>query len=203
MRRSLRQRPLLAGTITTTRTDTQLQAVQNSALRAAVMFISINSLVIWLHLSAAVVWVGIIVFQVLAFTPLFAGFDLAARVRFVRESTRRLLLLTWGSIVVLVLTGIWNTVFTPVASEPVTSLAELEALRATPFGQSLLIKHIFVVATILLTAWHNFLLAPRLSFPSGGYLLKHWRWTGWISGLNLLAGIGVLFFAAQVLFSLR
>lgn len=168
------------------------------------MFFSINSLVIWIHLSAAVVWLGIIVFQALPFTRLFSGFDLEARAGFVQQSTRRLLLLTWGSIVILVLTGIWNTVFTPVASEPpITSLGELDALLITSFGHNLLVKHIFVVVTILFTALHNFWLAPSLSFPPGGYLLRHWRWTGVVSGLNLLAAIGVLFFAAQVLFSLR
>ncbi|MBI2845263.1 MAG: CopD family protein [Chloroflexi bacterium] len=165
---------------------------------------SINSLVIWIHLSAAVIWVGIITFQALPFTPIFSDLDLEARGRLVQQSTRRLLPLTWGSIIVLVLTGVWNTIFTPIASEPpITSLEELDALLITSFGQNLLVKHIFVVGTILFTAWHNFFLAPRLSFPPGSYLHRHWRWAGVVSGLNLLAAIGVLFFAAQVLFSLR
>lgn len=177
---------------------------RDSASREELVPFSINSLVIWIHLSATVIWLGSIVLGALAFTPLFAGYDLEARARFVHETTRRLLPLTWGSIVVLVLSGIWNTVFTPIASEPpVTTVEELDALLLTSFGKNLFVKHIFVVGTILFTAWHNFLLAPRLSFPQGGYLLRHWRWTGVVSGLNLLSAIGVLFFAAQVLFSLR
>ncbi|MBI3287328.1 MAG: CopD family protein [Chloroflexi bacterium] len=169
-----------------------------------------NTIAIWLHLLGAVVWTGSLLVQALIHSPLFSGVEPTQRARWSGELTRRLMPITWGSLVLLILTGIWNTVFNPVSSEPVTSIERLEALRRTPFGSALFIKHIFIVGTILLSGWHNFVLVPRLRrmLPTSGATLSSeahgvLRLISWAAAVNLLVGIGVLFFAAQVLFSLR
>lgn len=55
------------------------------------------------------------------------------------------------SIPILLLTGLWNTVYNPMTPDPATNLATYALLLATPYGRALALKHVFVFLSFGLT----------------------------------------------------
>lgn len=103
-------------------------------------------------------WVGPQIFLIFVFRPPLKLIPQAGLRRQVTEAIiARYNLLSWGSLVVLIITGLLNALNT---------ISSWEALFATRYGILLAVKVLFVLAVLGLTALHTFYLGPRLlKFP--------------------------------------
>ncbi len=111
--------------------------------------------VVWLHIVAAALWVGPQVFLFVAFTPAMQRIaDQRLRAEVTRVITRRFGALAAIAMVVLIVTGL------VMVGEP---LYDWSMLVSTSFGQVLLLKGLLVLAVLVLTAYHAFALATRVS----------------------------------------
>ena len=106
----------------------------------------------WLHLTAAFTWLGGLIFMNVVLTPAVAPRGIPPQ--FIRlMGMKRFSRFAWGSIAVLVITGIYNTA---------TVLSSPANLITTTYGIVLLIKIIAVALMIGITAENNLILAPKL-----------------------------------------
>ncbi len=64
---------------------------------------------LWLHILAAVLWIGGIIYNAVVFTLPATALGPAERARLLR----RVAPLVWASLIVLLPTGVWNTIFNP------------------------------------------------------------------------------------------
>jgi putative copper export protein len=108
-----------------------------------------------LHLLAAAVWVGGTVALTFAGVPVIRQLPPEQRGSALRALGRRWRPLGWGSLAVLVVTGLllardWN------AYDP-------DVLFDTEFGAKLVAKSILVAALVALTVVHDLVLGPRLA----------------------------------------
>ncbi|GIW07221.1 MAG: hypothetical protein KatS3mg060_2026 [Dehalococcoidia bacterium] len=106
------------------------------------------------HFVTAIVWLGGLGVQFLVLVA--PGLDDRQRERLFALMVPWM----WISLIALIPTGIYQTINNPV-TEPVTSSAELTILRSRPYGQVLVVKHIFAVVTVLLAASAHFVALPR------------------------------------------
>jgi uncharacterized membrane protein len=148
----------------------------------------------WLHLLAATVWVGPQVFLFVAAVPAIRTVeDAQVRARIMRVLTTRFGWLAWGAMLVLVITGIGNLFeIAPVDPEDINDIN---------YGWILSVKIVLVVATIALTAFHSFVIGPRLldlqeSVADEAQVASARRFSIIVSAGNLLLALGILFFAA-------
>ncbi|MFN8532154.1 MAG: hypothetical protein U0556_01230 [Dehalococcoidia bacterium] len=139
------------------------------------------------HFVTAVVWLGGLAVQFLVLVA--PGLEDRQRERLFALVVPWM----WISLVVLLPTGVYQTVNNPV-TEQVTNPEQLALLRSRPYGQVLVVKHIFAVVTVLLAAAAHFVALPRWrvaiadSTATGGIV-------GVLRGLSLvafLAAIGLL-----------
>ena len=97
-----------------------------------------------IHVPFAVAWVGVALF----------GIVVTAAPGLAPEQRGRLLLrtapLVLAAIPVLLLTGVFQTIYNPL-TEPAVTWELLEKLRATPYGTALFYKHGFVLMTVAAT----------------------------------------------------
>jgi uncharacterized membrane protein len=63
---------------------------------------------VWLHILAATVWVGGLIYTAAVAVPFALSHDVSERQRLLRGLGRRFRWIAWGSIVVLVVTGLGN-----------------------------------------------------------------------------------------------
>ena len=63
---------------------------------------------VWLHILAATVWVGGLIYTAAVAVPFALSHDVSERQRILRGLGRRFRWIAWGSIVVLVITGLGN-----------------------------------------------------------------------------------------------
>jgi hypothetical protein len=116
---------------------------------------TITLILLWVHVPFAIAWIGIAMLDAfLAITPGLLPRQRAALIR----STLPIVLV---AIPVIILTGIWQTVYNPL-TRPQWSLALLDDLRRTTYGQALFYKHVFVVGTLLATLAIKLVLIRRL-----------------------------------------
>ena len=116
---------------------------------------------------------------------------------------------TTAGIVVIMVTGIWQTIFNPFFE--VSSYEALERLRtAYVYGMLLFWKHGFVLATFALTCAIRFVLAPRLlavAVTNTGTTVvdeeRILRSISWIAAANLLACLGALLLATRMVWELH
>ena len=147
----------------------------------------------WLHIFAATVWVGPQVFLFAVAVPAVRTVaDVKERARLMRLITTRFGYLAWGAMVVLVITGIGN-------------LFEKDESRSFLFhhhwGVIFQVKMTLVVATIILTAVHSFVIGPRMlalqeSVTDESQIASMRRASIIISSVNGLLALGILFCAA-------
>lgn len=164
---------------------------------------------LWIHVPIVTAWIGFVMLDVAVF--FLPGLEPAQRFR----------ILTWSrtftiiAIVVIMVTGVYQTIYNPVGPV-VRSYGDLKELREKTYGYSLFIKHIFVVATFVLTLTVRFLLAPRyerggdgIAVTGGGAVMVAPARGGGerlllgLSTLNLLACLGALVATTRVLFQLH
>ncbi len=148
----------------------------------------------WLHILAATIWVGPQVFLFVAAVPAVRTVeDAQVRARVMRVLTTRFGYLAWGAMAVLVVTGIANLFeVAPVDPEDIFDLN---------YGTIFIVKMALVVATVVLTALHSFVLGPRVlklqeSVTDEAQLAPTRRLSIIISSVNGLLALGILFTAA-------
>lgn len=163
-----------------------------------------------LHVPFSVAWIGVALYAI--FVTTVPGLSIEQRGHLLLR-TRALVLV---SIPVLLLTGVFQTMYNPL-TEPITSFTTLSRLRATPYGTALFYKHGFVIATVAVTLALVFVLAGRLVRASsralaiGGTALavgnpdaesvrRQAMWLAWLNGLLCL---GLLLCVTYIVFSLR
>ena len=148
----------------------------------------------WLHILAATIWVGPQIFLFVAAIPAVRTIeDARARARVMRIVTTRFGYLAWGAMVVLVVTGIGNLF--EIAPVDVDKINDLN------YGTIFMVKMALVVATVVLTALHSFVIGPRMlslqeSATSEAELAPLRRASIITSSINGVLALGILFFAA-------
>ncbi len=147
----------------------------------------------WLHILAATIWVGPQIFLFVAVVPAIRTVeDVQVRARAMRVLTTRFGYLAWGAMVVLVITGIANLFEHPL---------DVDVLFDRNFGTIFEIKMTLVIATIVLTALHSFVLGPRVlklqeSVADQAQIASVRRLSIIISSVNGLLALGILFLGA-------
>jgi putative copper export protein len=168
---------------------------------------------LWIHIPVVTAWIGMVMID--AYASNATGLTVTQRGR----------LIAWfrpfviAAIVIILTTGIWQTMKNPFSE--VSSYGELEDLRATTYGMSLFLKHIFVVATFFLTLIVHFYFAPRLMNPAvvgtpGGPPVSDTlvataqepvsldlTATRWLSILNVAVCAGALIMATRMIWELH
>ena len=147
----------------------------------------------WIHILAATIWVGPQVFLFVAAVPALRTVeDTQVRARAMRVLTTRFGYLAWGALAVLVITGIANLYEHDLS---------VETLFERNFGIIFQVKMTLLIATVVLTAVHSFIIGPRLlnmqeSVADEAELAPTRRLSIIISSGNLLIALGILFCGA-------
>ena len=147
----------------------------------------------WLHILAATIWVGPQVFLFVAVVPAVrTGEDLQVRARLMRVLTTRFGYLAWGAMVVLVITGVGNLYEHPL---------DVDVLFDLNFGRIFEIKMTLVIATVVLTALHSFVLGPRVlklqeSVTDQAQIASVRRLSIIVSSVNGVLALSILFMGA-------
>jgi uncharacterized membrane protein len=147
----------------------------------------------WLHILAATVWVGPQVFLFAAAVPAVRTIqDVKERARVMRVLTRRFGFLAWGAMAVLVITGIGNMYEHELSTD---------YLFDHNWGTIFEVKMTLVIATVVLTALHSFVLGPRLldmqeSVADEAQIASARRVSIIVSGVNALLALAIVFCAA-------
>lgn len=116
---------------------------------------SVTLWMLWIHVPFAVAWIGIALID--AFLAVAPGLSATQRASLIRMTTPAVLV----AIPVIIITGVWQTVYNPVTA-PMWSLQILDELKKTTYGWALFYKHVFVVGTLLATLAIKLVLVRRL-----------------------------------------
>ena len=147
----------------------------------------------WLHILAATIWVGPQVFLFVAVVPAVRTVeDVQVRARLMRVLTTRFGYLAWGAMVVLVITGVGNLYEHPL---------DVDVLFDLNFGRIFEIKMTLVIATVVLTALHSFVLGPRVlklqeSVTDQAQIASVRRLSIIVSSVNGVLALSILFMGA-------
>lgn len=170
---------------------------------------------LWVHIPVVTVWIGLVMWDLFASSA--PDLSVAQRGRLIARSRWPTLVL----IVVILVTGIWQTMKNPFSE--VSSYSELEALRDdTTYGMALFLKHGAVLATFVITLIVRFYFAPRLLHPSTGTVTdvpatvpaggtaavaapatQNLAAVRWLSAVNLLACLAALILATRMVWELH
>lgn len=147
----------------------------------------------WIHILAATIWVGPQVFFFVAAVPALRTVeDTQVRARAMRVLTTRFGYLAWGALAVLVITGIANLYEHDL---------DVGTLFERNFGVIFQVKMTLLIATVVLTAVHSFIIGPRLlnmqeSVADEAELAPTRRLSIITSSVNLALALGILFCGA-------
>lgn len=112
----------------------------------------------WLHLVAAFTWVGGLIFMNIVLTPAVQPRGIPPQ--FIRlMGMERFRAFAWGSIIILIMTGVYNTV---------RNVPDISALTTGAYGLTLLIKIIVVAVMVLITAVNSIVLRRRITEAPAG-----------------------------------
>ena len=147
----------------------------------------------WIHIVAATIWVGPQVFLFVAAVPAVRTIeDMQLRSSVMRVITTRFNYLAWGALTVLVITGIANLYEHDL---------DVDQLFDLNFGRIFEVKMTLVIAAVILTALHSFVLGPRVlnmqeSATDPAEIAPVRRWSIIVSGVNAVIALGILFCGA-------
>lgn len=147
----------------------------------------------WLHILAATIWVGPQVFLMVAAMPAVRTIeDAQARAKVTRIITTRFSYLAWGALAVLVVSGIGNLYERD---------ESVEFLFERNFGIIFQVKMTLLIATVVLTAVHSFVIGPRLlkmqeAVEDEAAIAPTRRWSIIISSVNGVIALSILFCGA-------
>lgn len=144
-------------------------------------------LIKWLHLLSAFTWIGGMLFVTLVLGPYVRSIDsMSERMKLLNALGRRFRGVGWIAIGLLLATGILN-----VAPQGL-SLALYGQGR---FGRLLMVKHAAVVAMLVLSVLHDFVIGPRAT-ATGEPRVR--RQVVWLARLNLVLGLFVAFYGVSL-----
>ena len=172
-----------------------------------------RSIVFYLHLVPAIFWIGQMIFMTLVLGPISREYqDPLTRAQFYREIGRRSRPWIWGSILLLLLSGLGNLWLMGI---PPSSLLDA-AFYQSRFGRTLGWKLFFVFILILLTLLHDVgamrygasvrksLLAQQDDAKRGSQTadphMTRYRLFGlWMGRISLLIGLIIAYLGASLL----
>jgi uncharacterized membrane protein len=129
----------------------------------------VSLLVLWLHVLAAITWIGGMLFIALVLVPITRRLeDQTLRARLVREAGLRFRTVGWIALGVLVVTGLLNLWMHP-------------GLLSSPRFHW---KLGLVVLTLILSAFHDFVLGPRAGAPGADPSAR--VRASWVARVNVL-----------------
>lgn len=154
---------------------------------------------VWLHILAAAVWVGGFVFIAAVAVPIARRQEFGAvRGPLIRLLGRRFRWVGWGSLLVMVATGLVTLAYRGVGPKELLSAS----FWTSPFGRTLALKLGLVALMLALTAIHDFVLGPHaaaltLGRPHAPETVRLRRRVTLLARLNLAVTLAVV--AAGVL----
>lgn len=135
---------------------------------------------IWIHILAAMVWIGGMAFVSLVLVPALRRMeDPAVRADLLKQVARRFRVVAWGSILVLIATGMANLAL----------LGQWPSLE-TSFGRVLAVKLIAVGVMLALTGLHDVTASVNGGVPVGA--------TRWLPRAGFILGLVVVLFAVSL-----
>lgn len=154
----------------------------------------------WVHLLANVTWIGGIIFYIVVLMPSFSVLDPPHMGKLMGAIVKRYAPLTWGAILLLIVTGILMNI------ERGGAIISL----GTTYGILFFIKHIFVLIMVINGILISFVLGPKLqpkapdagniaaapAGPPSESVIKTQRIMGLLGMINLYAGMAVLLLTA-------
>ncbi|MBI2935479.1 MAG: CopD family protein [Chloroflexi bacterium] len=147
----------------------------------------------WLHILAAAAWIGGMVFLALVLVPVLRGAEYRGiAASFIQKAGVRLRWLGWGSVGVLVVTGLLNLAHRVGWS----GLADIELWQSS-FGHILAVKLALAAMVALLMALHDFVLGPRATTllkaaPASSRALRTRSAATWLARLTLIGSVIVV-----------
>lgn len=147
-----------------------------------------QTVVDFLHLLATVSWIGGMIYINVVLMPTLPALGPESRGTLMQAAAKRFAMVSWSSVVVLLLTGLQKT--------PTGMLFDL----STSYGITLTIKHILVLIMIGGGLFITFVIVPRMTAlapkpqekPTVGFF-KTQKQLQILAVTNMLLGIGVLF----------
>jgi putative copper resistance protein D len=130
--------------------------------------VSLSLALRFVHILAALTWIGGMLFIALVLVPVTRRFEPGLRTRLVQETGVRFRAVGWMAIAVLVISGLLNLWLRP------------ELLSAPRFYWKVSI----VVATLALSAVHDFVLGPRAGRPGADPGLR--ARASWVARFNVV-----------------
>lgn len=110
----------------------------------------------WLHLLGVVTWIGGLVFNLIVLTPSLGAVELKPRAVLLRRVLRKFLHTVWGSLFVIIATGLYRVLF-------VNQMTTLGLFLNTFYGNLLIAKILLVTVMILIAAYVTLVLYPPLT----------------------------------------
>jgi uncharacterized membrane protein len=154
---------------------------------------------------AAITWLGGMFFISLVLVPSLRKLEPPIkRTEILSATARRFSLVSWTAILVLLVTGVINSVNRGITIHIISS----GKLFSSHFGMILTIKVSLVLVMILISAIHDFILGPKLikltepdrpSPDSTKFLGKKRKVVSWLARIN--AVIGIIVVACAVMLS--
>jgi len=142
----------------------------------------VSLLVRWLHVLAAITWIGGMLFIALVLVPVTRRLDdTALRARLVRAVGLRFRAVGWIALGVLVATGLANLWLHP-------SLLNSPRLHW---------KLGLVGLTLILSAWHDFVLGPRAGAPGADPGAR--GRASWVARANVLVVLAIVWLGLSLL----
>lgn len=153
---------------------------------------------VWIHIVAACVWVGGLLFFGLVIVPVLRRLESREGTRVVRALGRQFRPVGWGSLVVLVVTGILNLTARWATPEQLASAT----FWTTPFGSTLALKLFLVALVIAATAAHDVLGARAVASAqkpgAEGDAAAQRRIASWLGRITTLLALGVVLVAVML-----
>lgn len=109
----------------------------------------------WLHLLGVVTWIGGLIFNLVILTPSVGAIDLKPRAMLLRRVLRKFLHTVWGSLLIIVATGLYRVFI-------VNQMTSLEAFLATSYGGFLTAKILIVIVMLAIVTYVTLVLYPPL-----------------------------------------
>jgi len=154
------------------------------------------NLVVLIHVLATIIWLGGMFFIAIVMVPVLRRLEPPQkRIEVLSATATRFRMVSWIAILVILITGVLNAVNRGVTLKAISN----GEFFSSYFGKILILKLILVLAMLVLSAIHDFILGPRLIelLNSGNpdsftKLQKNRRYVSWLARINALLGILVV-----------
>lgn len=159
---------------------------------------------VYTHILAAMIWIGGMLFLTLIALPVMRALEAPGRAgRLIRLMGRRFRDVGWVCIGLLIVSGFTNLWYRGIRWDSLLS----GQFWSTTWGQLLAVKLAVVLAMLINSAWHDFVLGPRATQlmeaqanpgmpPAEVQRLR--RQTAWLARLNLLLGLVAIALAVML-----